>query len=241
MSKKIYYRDGQYINVNKKMSQKHSYKKITVAISIMIILGIAVFLKQCIYTEQYYWTNELIRAIELQNETKVEKLLEQEDMDINQVGGVEFPAYLILADEFMRVNPLQHACWYGDYNIVEMLIEYGADEKLDEALNDAVDCYDKEDCKIVKLLLSKGANPNAQIEEQHILISVAEWNVEDCADYQENNFKHVEQDITDIYKILLKHSVSNDNIQEIKLISLEKAKIAKNYTLIKFLNEEINN
>lgn len=133
-------------------------------------------------------------------------------MNVNQPAGVEFPMYLIPFDEFMRTTPIEEASWNHNYDIVKMLVEYGSDEKLDEALALALNDYDKDDEEIVSLLLAHGASADQKINEPPILVWIAGWCPEDYIIFGDEDVEKIKSDIVKIYDGVWVYSTYNDRL-----------------------------
>lgn len=239
------------MNKNHYATEKDEYKKYRlyykvkktigiILIFLMFILATSAFLKNYVYTEQYYWSNDLIKAIDDNNEYEVRHLLQKKGMDVNKPGGVEFPWYLILLDEYMRVVPIETACWRGNYNIVKMLLDYGANENLDEAFLTTVEYYNEDDNKIVKELLTNGASPDQMINDQiPVLINIAEWDYEYESDGTDEGIKKFKRNTVEIYKTILEYSEKNDDLKKIMQQSLKVAGQYKNDLLVEYLQDTL--
>ena len=152
----------------KRNKQKQTRKDIIVVT--VIILGIvlyAIWLKSNVFNEQYAWSTELVQAIEEGDTEKAKLLLTDEDKDVNEPGGGLFPySYFV---EVSSTRPLVEACFRGNYEIVKLLIERGADPTLDagtpfDPLYNTLDEYNINTYRIVKLLLEHGADPDEIVE-----------------------------------------------------------------------------
>ena len=236
----LYYSNGQY-NIKKEMSKKtrtHKRIKLSIIVACSIIIAYA-FIRGFIFTEQYYWSNDLISAIEQNNEQAVKKLLHKKNMNVNQPAGVAFPMYLIPFDEFTRTTPIEEASWNHNYDIVRMLIDYGADEKLDEALALALNDYNKDDVEITKLLLANGASVDQKISETPLLLWIAEWYPEDYTISGDEDIEIVKCNIVEIYDIVLNYSVSDDRLKKVMQDSVESAETSGNDKLVEYLYEKM--
>ena len=213
MKEKAFYKKGGYYKADERDIDQYirgrRIKRLKgVLLIALCLIGLLLFLKCTVYTEQYHWSNELVWAIQRQDEAAVKKLLRSDHMDVNRPGGVEFPAYIIGLDECARSIPLEEACWGHNYKIAKMLIEHGAD-----------------------------ADQEIQ-EELPLMVWVAGWLPEEQAELNDLEQSAVENDMTAIYKLLLKYSNSNEKIQLLKK-SLTAASDAENQTLVNFLKSEL--
>lgn len=240
------YKNGTYYNLDdaefqrlKQNKRRKLAKRLLVAAACLI--GLAILIKCTVYTDQYYWSNELVWAIQKQDEKKVEELLQEENMDVNRSGGVEFPASMIPLDEFLGSIPLEEACWEGNYSIAKKLIDYGADPGEDKSLPHALAEYHKNDSKLVKLLLANGANADQKIQDNIPLpVWVAEaWEPELAAELNNTSKSAVERETVEIYKMLLNYSKNKSGRTELLERSLKGARESSNQKLVRFLNAEL--
>lgn len=244
MKEKAFYKKGGYYKADERdidqYIQGRRIKRLKgVLLIALCLLGLLLFLKCTVYTEQYHWSNELVWAIQRQDEAAVKKLLRSDHMDVNRPGGVEFPAYIIGLDECARSIPLEEACWCHNYKIAKMLIEYGADPKEDESLAYALTDYQEGDYQLAQLLLKHGADADQEIQEElPLMVWVAGWLPEEQAELNDLGQSAVENDMAAIYKLLLKYSNSNEKIQLLKK-SLAAASDAQNQILVNFLKSEL--
>lgn len=108
-------------------------------------------------------TANLIRAIKNDDEAECRRILETECVDIHRKDS-EIPELKNDYDYIRAASPIIIACDVGNYNIVEMLLENGAN------INDTSECgltplmkaslYNY--TNIIELLLSKGVDIHAQ-------------------------------------------------------------------------------
>lgn len=139
----------------KAMKTKHNKFKITLVIS-----GIILILALCYNFNQVY-SRKLINAIMDNDVERVRELIEQPG-NVNSLPYI-YPDILVSID-ISIYYPLHWACKVGNYEMVEMLINEGADINLKDPtvsrmpLSFAVVSASEERYKIIELLLDKGAD-----------------------------------------------------------------------------------
>ena len=125
-------------------------------IFIILFAGLSIFIADTPYRN----SRKLQSAIKENDVEKVQKLLDD---------GVDPNVTDIPISKFWRIfethadTPLAIACEYGNYDIVKLLIDYGATTDVLEyigwsPLHRTLFKYDRDDLKIVKLLLENGAD-----------------------------------------------------------------------------------
>ena len=139
---------------------------IVLTIIIIIFLSLLVFFIQVIKQDKNnHYIKNINLAIEDKNITKIKKLIKNKNL--NQIyRGADCEIEI----ETTCHSPLQLACSYGEYEIVKLLVENGADVNYMETIGDAeqtplihtIDTmYDvniESQLKIVKYLLNNGAD-----------------------------------------------------------------------------------
>ena len=139
---------------------------IVLTIIIIIFLSLLVFFIQVIKQDKNnHYIKNINLAIEDKNITKIKKLIKNKNLNQIYRGAdceieIETPCH----------SPLQLACSYGEYEIVKLLVENGADVNYMETIGDAeqtplihtIDTmYDvniESQLKIIKYLLNNGAD-----------------------------------------------------------------------------------
>lgn len=223
--------------------RKREHKKIII-ILVAIFLILAGVLRIGIFNEQHFWSDDLVSAIEQEDVIEVKKLLENEEMDVNRRGGGTLLFWFL--NELSSSRPIEVACWTGDYEIVKLLIDRGADPRLDSGLYAdplfvTLEEYHEDSYAITKLLLEHGANPNVEMEQQETPLFMAA-NLSPI-DYEAEGVEEVYdeekgEDIVRIYKLLQQHSKEKNPKAVVGYTLLTNAVLAKNQALVQYLLKE---
>jgi ankyrin repeat protein len=133
----------------------------TAVIAVVSVLAIVVVINT--FTSPYHWSRKLIDAIENDDISTAEKLL-QEDYDVNTPETKPNRFWDAFTETTPRV-PLSVACEYGNYNMVKLLIDHGATASHIEGtdsdfMHQALFRYQPDDLRVVPLLLQNGADLN---------------------------------------------------------------------------------
>ena len=141
---------------------------LSVAISLVIVLTFLLIFNR-------YDTKKLIRAIKNDDVYTVKTLLE-DGVDPNKLDRE--PGLIWTFMETSAIRPLGVACRNGNYEIVKLLIEYGATaEDIDGAgwspLRETLFYYHDNDEEIVKLLLEAGADPTFIEDELPVFVAAS--------------------------------------------------------------------
>ena len=163
--------------------EEHRRQKKWIFTVLCVIFIIIVFLGFCISLVIHYDpellifnqdSEKLIAAIEKNDVDELRRLLE-EGCDPNQTTLP--PGKLWSLWEMTAKRPISVACLTGSYELVDLLITYGATAEHIEytdwsPLQIALDYYEESDFELIKLLLANGANPQI-IENGDIPLFVA--------------------------------------------------------------------
>ena len=122
------------------------------------LIGVAALLF-FLYNNNYYYSKKLIDAIEENDVAKVEKLVKSPFGSVNSLPRNAFLARLV---EISVETPLQVACHEGNYEIIKLLVDNGADVNKTGSykispLQSAAGAKE-ERLRIVKLLVENGAD-----------------------------------------------------------------------------------
>ncbi|MBQ9990295.1 MAG: ankyrin repeat domain-containing protein [Lachnospiraceae bacterium] len=130
----------------------------------ILVLMIGLLILHFVYGE-YSLTGRLNRAIYDEDIVQLEKVLKEcSDRDINSFSHNHIVARYA---DFSNKAPLHTACWKGEYDMVKLLIEYGANVNFVDpytgmtALIWAGYATGNEDGRIAKLLIEQRADINA--------------------------------------------------------------------------------
>ena len=163
--------------------------KKTIIIIICFLVGVIMIL-----TIQDRCYVKMIDAINVHDNEKVEKLLKYPFFNLNKASG--HVPYKWISGLDAENTPLEMACKCGNYEAAELLIDKGADASLVRDGNFSplyltMEYTDKDDYKLVKLLVENGADPNGAPDENNdgecSLIKCAGM---DCSNYDFNGFTH---------------------------------------------------
>lgn len=132
--------------------------KKTIIIIICFLVGVIMIL-----TIQDRCYVKMIDAINVHDNEKVEKLLKYPFFNLNKASG--HVPYKWISGLDAENTPLEMACKCGNYEAAELLIDKGADASLVRDGNFSplyltMEYTDKDDYKLVKLLVENGADPN---------------------------------------------------------------------------------
>ena len=211
----------------------------------------------------------LLGSIRSKNNRLVKALLWIPFPSLNVVSG-PLPFGFVLSNDGWATTPLEMACTYGNYDAAKLLIERGAEagsvrEYDFSLLYLAMESTEKDDYKLIKMLVDNGADPNGKPENDDFS-SLENCSRMDCGDYYYNNYLEVPgpwkeelyrrqhskydiekaQMIKDIYAFLNSKIKEKNNYyeQESGTTPLHWAVNAQNLSLIDYLlkhtNYEIN-
>ena len=133
-----------------------------ILIIILICVSAVITLAGFLYYNNQYYAKRLIKAIEKDDIAAVEKLMKSPFGNVNSYPGSKLLARFV--EEHLD-TPLQAACSKGNYEIIKLLLDKGANpnnvwNRETSPLQYAA-CSDKEDrFAIIKLLVEKGADVN---------------------------------------------------------------------------------
>ena len=169
---------------------------------------------------------QLNLAIEDENEQEIKKMIKK--INLNKLPFFyEQNVIEETKEQYMNISPLSTACWMGNYKIVHLLIENGADVNYRGnsynyyPIEHALIYYGmtEDRYKIAKLLLEKGSKINVQSSNQNLLVSFLMTN------YIEND---------KLIKLFInKYSYSTDELNTILVASVK----SNNYIVTKYLIE----
>ncbi len=147
-----------YLCLGKDMENRKKNKDLLYLLIALLIISTFLFVRFYLYRLD---TRKLIKAIENEDIVTVEKLL-NDGVDPNKPTSE--PNVLDSLFEHSPSLPLSVACDVGNYEIIKMLIDYGATAEHIEGtgwspLMESLFYYKKDTVKIVKLLLDNGADP----------------------------------------------------------------------------------
>lgn len=130
---------------------------ITLFLLAAILLGMFIWIRSV----PYWNSQKLIDAIEAGDSTLVHQMLE-DGIDPNQANAKVSRWWKLV--EYSPTRPLSAACYMGNYDMVNLLISYGATAEYIEytgwsPLREVLHRVDPDDLEIVKLLLENGADP----------------------------------------------------------------------------------
>ncbi|MBR3229742.1 MAG: hypothetical protein IKF91_02830 [Bacilli bacterium] len=180
---------------------------------------------------------QLNLAIEDENEQEIKKMIKK--INLNKLPFFyEQNVIEETKEQYMNISPLSTACWMGNYKIVHLLIENGADVNYRGnsynyyPIEHALIYYGmtEDRYKIAKLLLEKGSKINVQSSNQNLLVSFLMTN------YIENDKLYSKQAklcLKTIKLFINKYSYSTDELNTILVASVK----SNNYIVTKYLIE----
>ena len=181
-------------------------KRMSIVIAFCVVIGVALCLSSCSAT------NKLIDAINDNDIEKAEAILNGGvDPNKTSIPPSNFWSFF----EMSAKRPLSEACSTGDYEMVKLLIDYGATaEFVDNTgwspLRSSLFHYYTDSVKIIELLLNNGADPHRDNTETyaHPVFSAASMlpknfdvPYEERSEYDDESARG----ITEIVKLLLKN------------------------------------
>ncbi|MGI6361057.1 MAG: ankyrin repeat domain-containing protein [Bacillota bacterium] len=191
------------------MTRKNKIKIITI---ICVVIFGAFLVAGCSTYENFFMgtpvmnkdermARKIILAMQDDKEERAKELLQNNNSDLNVESFIFFD-HRSIAD---YITPLQAACCFGDYEIVQMMVERGADVNLvldwnsESPLMYAVMSDSLKYVEIIEFLLAKGAdaNYNNSVDQDALYNVIFTW------DNPTNVFKIIdllEQAGVDIYK-----------------------------------------
>lgn len=207
-------------------------KIIIIIVTVLTLVGVvfAMFLNS-----NYYYSKKLVKAIQTQNVTEIKQILEKKPTCINTYPSITSKGWHS-AMNWRVCYPLTEACITGDIDIIELLIENGADVNCNDGLTplsvtysckvdnwydisliliengaslDYTTEYSGEESSILEDIVQNrpGANALDYIPEQSEEVLLAfNYALENC-DHSNVNWMSV-----------LQQSVSNDRIEIVKLL-----------------------
>lgn len=179
--------------------------------AIVLFVGLSIFVVDTPYRE----SRKLQNAIKSNNIEKVKELLD-EGVDPN-ITDIPISKLWRMVETHAD-TPLATACEYGNYDIVKLLIDYGATTDVLEytgwsPLHRTLFKYDRDDLKIVKLLLENGAD--LEMDGGTIPLVTAVYMFPKTYSYDNNKIvwgnydDQAARDITEIVKLIIGDKTPN--------------------------------
>ncbi|MBR3199569.1 MAG: hypothetical protein IKG27_06115 [Bacilli bacterium] len=176
-------------------------------------------------------------AIEDENEQEIKKMIKT--INLNKLPFFyERNVIEETKEQYMNISPLSTACWMGNYKIVQMLIENGADVNYRGnsynyyPIEHALIYYGmtEDRYKIAKLLIEKGSKINVRSSNQNLLVSFLMANY---IDNDELNSKQARLCLKTIKLLINKYNYSTDELNAILVASVK----SNNFIVAKYLIE----
>lgn len=246
MPNKTYYINGNFHEedelIKDNLRKKRRKRSIILSSILCVIILLIVLLKTTVYTEQYFWSNDLIMAIDCGDIKQVGQLLKNEDMDVNERGGDIFP-FCYVFDEFYGSVPVELAFFRQDTRIIKMLFERGAKADANELLRNLAESgYSPDLCKCKNLLDKYVEDTNQKyVCNEDVFLYIAYYMPSYEANIWKKDAKQIEHEITGLYIELYektKDSTDADTLRKILVKSLNEARDAENISLERFLLKE---
>ena len=120
------------IQATERLKKKLPLKKKLIIALIIVLVPVLIWL--FFYIPQipdYHYSKKLVSAIREENIVEVQRLVEEKPTCINTVPTLLPKIFYSLADVPAPKYPLGEACLVGNVEIVEMMVEHGADVNLD--------------------------------------------------------------------------------------------------------------
>lgn len=226
---------------------------IIIALSIPIIIICTFALRRFM---QHRWTDKLVIAIQAEDEKKVDELLDETFLglsyNIDKQAYQPFPMSLFA--ECQRDIPLVYACKTGNYNIINSLIQAGANvnevlEGRSSPLEEAIISFNYTDhwrntYKVIDLLIQNGADVDCiggygssvyELCAESIISHDGLYN--DCKKTFQSMEEFVEEREKHILKIYTLLCENGKDSEEYMDVSLKTARDCNNYVVEKYILE----
>ena len=208
---------------------------------IMITLGVALFLTILFYysTTDFYASKNLVKAIKNNDIDSVKRIIEDHPDSINQLPSYASDGWQSAMNKQV-LYPLTEACRTGNFEIIKILVQNGADVNVNNGITPLSITYTKkcEDWyKISCFLIDNGADLNYTTQyspnDASVLMDIVQVRPGALANgYEPENNEEVmkafryalencNHDNVNWMRVL-QHSVTNDRIEIVKLLLDEK-------------------
>ncbi len=201
----------------------------------LVVIIISVF---SIINAPYSWSVQLVNAIEKDDITTVENLL-QKGYDVNTPTSKPNRIWDAFTESMPKV-PLAVASYYGNYDIVKLFIDHGAKASYIPGtswspLTESLRHYQQDDLKVITLLLENGADPGFVEDGEYPILLAASLRPEPSGEESE---EEAEQNCLKIFKLMENNGADINSNGSGGINALLEAAATNNTLVLKYLLEE---